>query len=52
MYVGHVVVRWEESEGELGNYSSVDSCKEWVNVRRALRGYHVSYIRTVIGRTD
>ena len=46
------VVRWEESGGELENYSGVRSCGIGVNVRILLRGCHVSYIRTVVGRTD
>ena len=43
------VVRWEESEGELDNYFGVGN---WVNVRGLLRGSHMSYIRTMVGRAD
>ena len=46
------VVRWKESGGELKNYSGVRSCGIGVNVRRLLRGCHVSYIRTMVERTD
>ena len=40
---------WEGSEGGANDCSGV---KSWVKVRRLLIGCNVSYIRTMIGRTD